>query len=261
MVKNFLKKCNTTDIIFITDISIDSTIIKLLDTRHKAGQPIYFIDHHENNEWMNKYEWAYVFPAKNGVKTCATTLIVEFLEDKFFYESSIKMKSYIELVRSYDVWDWKAEGNTNAKKLNDLFFLGSFQEFVDNTYEWLTEYPNEEFSFPDNIEFLLAHENKKIQKYLESKDKEMRKGIVCERQVGIVYAENYQSELGNYLAEIHLDVDFIILINLSSKKASVRSVKVDCNCNLFAANFGGGGHPQASGFLLNEENIHQLIFM
>lgn len=261
MLTRFLKNQNLTDILFITDISIDQNVISLLQERHKKGQPIYFIDHHANNEWMNQYEWAYVFPVLGEKKTCATTLVTEFLKEKFEYKPGLRMYSYIELVRSYDVWDWKADGNEKAKQLNDFFFLGNFQEFVDTIYEILTDKPDEKFDFPKPIKDLLVLEQKKIQRYLEAKEKEMRKVTIQGRSVGLAYAENYQSELGNHLAETFPEVDFVLLINLSTRRASVRSLKPENDCNVFASKYGGGGHPQASGFPITADNINSFIFI
>lgn len=261
MLLRFLKKLKSTDILFITDISIDQQVISVLEERHRKGQAIYFIDHHANNEWMNQYEWAHVSTESNYVKTCATSLVSAFLTEKFNYRPKQRMNSYTELVRSYDTWDWKVEGNLEAKRLNDFFFLGTFQEFVDTIYETLTTEPERDFAFSDSINELLTLEQKRITCYLEAKEKEMRKVILQERSVGLVYAENYQSELGNYLAENSPDVDFVLLVNLSTRRASVRSLIAENDCNVFAATYGGGGHPQASGFLLTEDNIREFIFI
>jgi oligoribonuclease NrnB/cAMP/cGMP phosphodiesterase (DHH superfamily) len=63
--------------------------------------------------------------------------------------------------------------------------------------------------------------------------------------VGIVFSEQYISELGNYLANKHNELDFIVLIG--SQSVSYRGIKDDIDLGLFAKQFGGGGHPKASG--------------
>lgn len=262
LLKKFLKTCNYTDSIFITDITLNEECISLLHKRSLKGQPIYFIDHHECNLPLNKYNWVHVTTVyKDGRQACATSLLTEFLMDKGLIKKHEVLSSYVEYVRLYDTWEWEEHNCKYAKNINDIFFMNSFKEFLDIIYPIILENSEGSFSFPSKYNFLLEVENKRIEKYIEAKDKEMRKTVIEGRPVGIVYAESYQSEVGSYLAKNHLDLDFIILVNLSSRRVSVRSFKDEADSNEFCSLFDGGGHKKASGFSLTKENIFQFIHM
>ena len=60
----------------------------------------------------------------------------------------------------------------------------------------------------------------------------------------IVYAELNRSALGNYLIEKY-DIDFAIIINIS-KSISYRGKNI-VDLSLFAKEYNGGGHKNASG--------------
>jgi uncharacterized protein len=67
-------------------------------------------------------------------------------------------------------------------------------------------------------------------------------------KVGVVYSEQYTSELGNVLSERNLELDFIAMIDMGTKKVSYRTVHEHVNLGKDVAKvFGGGGHAKASG--------------
>ena len=64
---------------------------------------------------------------------------------------------------------------------------------------------------------------------------------------GFVYADRYFSEMGNRLAELHPEYDFIAMIDVGGGMVSYRTVKDDINLGELAKQFGGGGHPKSAG--------------
>lgn len=259
-IEKFLnRKMDLSEVVFITDISISEENITKLKERAEAGQLIFFIDHHAINIPLNVNEWSYVEDVKEGVKTCATTLVIDVLKDKFDYEPSQSLVEYAEMVRQYDTWDWAELGNKKAKELNDFFFMNSFKEYQEIMLGALSS-NTDEFIFPEKYQVLMDYEEKRISLYFAAKERDMRIVEMFGRKVAFIYAESYLSELGNYICENH-DVDFTLMLNLSSKRGSVRSIKPDCDCNEFAGLLGGGGHPPAAGFLVTEDNINHLIHL
>ena len=81
--------------------------------------------------------------------------------------------------------------------------------------------------------------------------------------VGIVFAEKYRSQLGNYLANIYKEkVDAICIINMA-RSISLRGIKEDMPVNKLAEIYSGGGHPLSAGMPLPsnlKEKIVELIF-
>ncbi len=65
-------------------------------------------------------------------------------------------------------------------------------------------------------------------------------------EVCVVFAEEYSSELGNYIIK-EFGVDYVVLINMQRQKVSLRS-RADVDVRSIAEYNGGGGHMNASGF-------------
>ena len=68
-----------------------------------------------------------------------------------------------------------------------------------------------------------------------------------------VFAEGYASELGNYIISEDIS-DYVILINAQGKKVSLRSRK-DIDIRQIAENNGGGGHKNAAGCPIKNEDF------
>ena len=102
----------------------------------------------------------------------------------------------------------------------------------------------------------------KIDKYIESKDKTIIVKEIQGYQAGVVFAEQYHSELGNKLSEMHPELDFIAMIN-PSHSVSYRTVKKNIDLSVIAKVYKGGGHTQSSGSPISKEmknNILDLLF-
>ena len=75
-------------------------------------------------------------------------------------------------------------------------------------------------------------------------------------KVGLVYAERYRSELGNYLIEKYDDLDYIILINISQRISYRGKDRVDLS--IISKKYGGGGHKNAAGSPLPSDILKQI---
>ena len=80
-----------------------------------------------------------------------------------------------------------------------------------------------------------------------------------EHTVGIIFADKYISELGNKLCELHPELDFVVLINMSTLTVSYRTVKNDLDLSDIAKRFGGGGHPKASGSRFDASIVNDML--
>jgi oligoribonuclease NrnB/cAMP/cGMP phosphodiesterase (DHH superfamily) len=103
-------------------------------------------------------------------------------------------------------------------------------------------------------------EQNKIQNYIERKRRELKIFNILGYQSGVVFAEQYHSELGNELAKSFLNLDFIVIINPATAKISYRGIKEDIDLGKDVAKiFGGGGHPRAAGSQIEDELIDTFI--
>jgi nanoRNase/pAp phosphatase (c-di-AMP/oligoRNAs hydrolase) len=96
---------------------------------------------------------------------------------------------------------------------------------------------------------ILDIEEDKIAKYIDKVANNLTR-IKFDKyeNVGLVYAENYTSELGNTICNNNPDLDFVMIINLGGKSISFRGTRDDIDLGAdIASKFGGGGHPKAAG--------------
>lgn len=54
-------------------------------------------------------------------KTCATSLLYDYLIENKLLEPTPALTEFVDLVRQYDTWEWDENDNILAKHLNDLF--------------------------------------------------------------------------------------------------------------------------------------------
>ncbi|KOO47592.1 DHH family phosphoesterase [Priestia koreensis] len=270
VVSEFLEAHEETDIdLYITDISVNDEVAALLQERIEKGQKVTLLDHHASAlPLAEKYEWAHIVPTyEDGTKTAATTLFYDYLVENDYLAKTAALDDYVELVRQFDTWDWFEKDNQRAKQLNNLYYLISRDEFQDTILETLEASLQDEsvtaFAFSERHQILLEVEEKKIEKYLHDKEKQLIKASVnlhgTEYYVGVVFAENYQSELGNYLCLQHDDINFSVLVDMGRQKMGLRTVKDEYNLSKIAGELGGGGHPRASGCSLTPEAFELFV--
>lgn len=247
------------DYIFMTDICISEETIKKLDKNFLDKFRIF--DHHTANNHMNKYDFINIIDEDEGIKQSGTSLYYRHLCKDFGNELLNKKvaENIVEIVRLADTCSWEKENKTSNSALTDFLSIFGIDEYIDYFYNFILN--NEEFYVEEKLKFLFEAELKRKQAYIDEKDKQIIKVFIKPYKVGVVFAESYRSILGNSLAKRHLDLDFIIIINMS-RSVSYRGVK-DIDLSKFASIYGGKGHFNASGSPLPKklkENIIKEIF-
>lgn len=251
-IENFIKNKEYTkyDHTYITDISISEKLANKIDksqpSNFKKGftlaECFTLIDHHPTAMHLSEYWWTTIKVEDKKGKCSGTSLFYQHLDNKKLKKDNVI--EFVEAVRQYDTWEWATiYNNENSKKWNDLLYIYGRERFVEKIVEKLKG--NSNFEFDETDLLLLELEENKKERYFEKKDGEIIEKTIERYNVGIVFAEQYISELGNYLANKHNNLDFIILIG--SQSISYRGIKDDIDLGIFAKKFGGGGHPKASG--------------
>lgn len=237
--------------LFITDLLVNEDNARRLDRFVHDGGKARLLDHHKTSLHLNRYPWATVqVEYDDGRLSSATSLFYEYLVQHRMLTPSTALAEFVELVRQYDTWEWEKHDNLQAKRLNDLFFLLSLDDFEDRMLERLQRQPT--FAFTEFEEKLLELEESKIERYVRRKRRELVQTFVAERCVGIVYAESYHSELSHELGRSYPHLDYIAILNVGGKKLSLRTIHDHVDVSEIAAMFGGGGHAKAAGCPLTE---------
>ena len=255
---------------YITDISVSEEVAKYIsETTLTENNQTYvladhfkLLDHHITAMPLNNYAWCHVEDTDNqGVKCSGTTLFYRHLLtlDTPFKERLTKniTETFVEKIRRYDTWDWAKFEDTMSKQLNDLFYLIGKERFMEYWYTRLCE-DQGEFSFDETQMLILEIRQNEIDKYIESRDEDLVEYEILGKRAGIVFADRYQSELGNKLAQLHPELDFIAMINVGGG-VSCRTIKEDINLGTdIAGVFGGGGHAKAAGLPVGDE-IRKMV--
>lgn len=245
------------DYIFICDLNFSEKLAKKIDSNESLRNKIKLFDHHENAICLNKYDWAIVNHKYENSKS-GTQLFYEYLTE-VMNEYIGYLNDFAELVKIYDIWEWKLKYNgtgkgLKAKRLNDLFnFLGpvSFEKQL-NKYDFkIDQVIDESYKiFEDVIEY---QKNKYIKNH---KDKMIKINLTDNIKIGMLIADQYISELGNILCEEN-DIDAVFL--LGPDRISLRSIGDKFNCSKLASIFNGGGHLNAAGFTIKEEQLRSIF--
>lgn len=256
------------DKVYITDISVSEEVANMINILDFPPKRVRLFDHHATALWLNEYEWCEVIVAyDNGVKTSGTELFFKHL-DKYGYLDEyedwkvVNISRFVIMVRDYDTWRWKGfvHNGFMCKKLNDLFDIYGRYDFID----WILkniELPNKFPYFNEVDKALLNIKQKEINYYIECKDKQLVEKIdKFGNRYGFVFSDRYTSELGNYLSEIHPELDYIAMVNMSNGTVSYRTVKedIDLGCEI-AHSYGGGGHKKAAGSQFDISVIRDLV--
>ncbi|MEK3734921.1 MULTISPECIES: DHH family phosphoesterase [Paenibacillus] len=240
------------DMLFITDLSVNPEVEKRLHVFVDEGGHVQLIDHHKTALHFNQYEWGLVeVHHRDGRLASATSLFYEYLIQHGHIASTETMDQFVELVRLYDTWEWEEVNRVEARRLNDLFYMLSIDEFEVKMVERLRQ--GQGFYFDEFEEKILEMEEGKIERYIQRKQREMIQTYVDEYCVGIVYAESYHSELANELGNLHPHLDYISILNMGGRKMSLRTIHDHVDVSEVAMRYGGGGHAKAAGCTITEE--------
>lgn len=257
-VARFLEKPKKDDFLFITDLSVNEKNEKELDEYVKKGGKVQLIDHHKTAVHFNDYSWADVkVEYEDGRLASATSLFYEHLKSEGLINPTKQLDDFVELVRQYDTWEWDQNDNKEAKRLNDLFFMFSIDEFEERMVERLKK--DEPFSFNEFEQKMLELEEDKIHRYIRRKKREIVQTFIDNYCTGIVHAEAYHSELGNELGKDNPHLDYIVIVSVGGKRMSLRTIHDHIDVSEIAGRYGGGGHAKASGCSLTEQAYHYFV--
>lgn len=258
IIEEFIKvtPVNKYEKIFITDISVNEQVAEALHRIYYNC--VVLLDHHDTAKWLNKYHWANVVEIESRFgqtrKTSGTSMLFDYcLAHGVTHTLIIELGVFVEIVRRYDTWEWFNVYNSRIpKQLNDLFGVIGRSRFIDRFMRDLST----QFTEAENM--ILEIRQEEIDRYIYQKEKSMIKGTIRGHRTGIIFADRFQSEMGNEIAKKHTDIDIVVIIN-PSKSISYRTAKKDIHCGEFAKLFSGGGHPYSAGSEISDITRQLII--
>ena len=246
LVREYISKMDKEhDTCFITDISIKGDLASAIDKKCKNNFKLF--DHHKTASELNKYDWCAVKTENNstGLMTSGTELFSRYLIEHKYLD--VDVSAFVRIVTDYDTWRWSTLGNEGqvSKDVNDLLYLYGRERFET----WcMKEIESGRFPyFDEDSSLLLAFNRNEIEKYIKEKDKTILVKCNGEYMYGVVFADKYISELGNELCKLNKVLDYIVIVNMSTRSVSYRTIIDDVDMGMIAKKYGGGGHPKAAG--------------
>ena len=256
--------------IFISDICPSEEVIeKLKDYCKEKNIQWKIFDHHISSAGMNALfpENSRIFVADEttGLKHSGTTVIFKELVGKmptelFNDETWGKLAQVADCIRCYDCWDWQSNPEAAykeaAKDFNNLFYFFNFEKRCDLMQQVMVQ----GLAYLDQYADIVTAMGEKEAEYITKKLKHARFGKLDQYRFAYVHGEQYQSSLGNAMAQL-IDpeteevVDFSLV--LVGRGVSLRAVKDDVDLSVIAKRFfNGGGHQKASGGVLKQQEIY-----
>lgn len=234
---------------YITDLSLSEELGNKINKLVEEGKHDFvWVDHHKTSLYAKDYNWTNIMTnvynhitEEEGRPISATMILFNSFIDE------VTPHLMFDCIDDWDTWQWvDSIIGDKAKKINDLLYILGREEFVRQYASYYDCDAYELLRSPE-MKLLLKVEAEKKKNYFKSKSASGVKTDLIGRKVFVALADQYISELGSYICEYNKDIDICILINIDGKNVSYRTGKKDIDCCEFAKNFGGGGHPAASG--------------
>lgn len=253
------------DKVFITDLSVSEQFAEELNEHNNNYHNVVLLDHHKTALHLNKYAWAHVVTHRDNIPTCGTSLFFNYLLEHYIFpmgndifndeftvnrlSSNVlnSMWRFVNLVRAYDTWEWM--DCPDAKALNDLFGIMGMIYFVNEMFNIITITGFKLNSY----DMLINIYRNRMQEYINKKKNEIITKEIDGYKVGVVFAENYISDLGQALVD---DFDYVVIIRPDGM--SFRTNK-DIDLSEIAKRYGGGGHKGAAGAVITDEQRNKII--
>lgn len=245
-VTNVLSQVPPDTNVLIADISVSPELATGLNDRGYVG----LLDHHANLDYLQQYSWAQITPKK-----CGAMLVYEMLSKGFHLED------YYPLVKLTNLWDrWRKNDVEfeKAKILNRLFQLMGRDDFIQRMFHSPIPEPLEVEATALRWKFL------EMSRYLQ--ESVPRCQMFQDEQgftFAIVLADQYISELGNYLLTIEDKLEYTMVLDLRHTTGHLRG-RGNRNLAELAKSIvvngrRGGGHPQSAGFPIQGFNFYEFL--
>lgn len=253
--------------ILITDLNANDQIIDYLE---ETGVPFVLIDHHVTDMKLVTRIKALSMASRISTLDSATRLLFNqcgFYNLGAYYHNIVTNLGYYTLeVSKYDTgnWgSWNADSilSTSAALREQLLFMGTpVDDYVAEVTKQIMLNTNRDLYSMDavNRQFsLLATYQHLFNSNLMEVDPDcLDKGPVrVNKAMAIPITLPYISIISKKYLEEHRDVDMLIILGNKHGNISLRSI--DFNVQQLAAAYGGGGHPRAAGFPI--ENMELTV--
>lgn len=256
-----LENIDNYDSIHIVDLNVSSAFAQKIDENQNWKKKIKVFDHHKSELALNKYEFITVIDDGENQKESGTSIYYKYLlsiSDNEVLHKQVT-KQFVNQVRLVDTYDFKTKEDEKSKDLDYIFAILGYEKYITYFDNYIKN--NDTFSYGSNEELLISLEKDKVKKYVSDKEKEMFIVNLDNHLAGLVFAENYRTQVGNMLLQMHPELDFMVVVNVSRSISYRANGKADLT--VITNKYNGGGHKNSGGSPLPEnlkETIAKIIF-
>lgn len=249
------------DKIFITDMWLEEPMLTSIANDKKLKDKLFIFDHHESalNENVNKYSFINIKISNSQGLCSGTSLFYEYLiNNKYLLDNSI-IKEFVELTREYDTWEWKTKyNNENPHKLSLLFDSVGCDNYINLMINKLKSNKNFKFNKLENM--LISNKINKLDEKVKEYIQKIFYTKILNFKAGIIFIDyEYRNDIAEYIRQIKIDIDFVMLIALDYGTISYRSIKDNISVRKIAETFGGKGHDKAASSPINDAVKKKII--
>lgn len=237
--------------VYITDLSITEDIYERLI---KEDIDVKVFDHHATHLFANKYPFVTIKVDIDGIPTCGTELFFNYLKELYPHIDTPLVRDYVKQVRELDTFIFTSDIPRGIDTIRSLLGRNDFIKSITRRLKG----KKEKFEFTSFEKRYIKVKTLEIERYIQKKELTMKTYLINNHKCGVVFAENYKSDLGNALSTRNPKLDLIAVIDIS-KSISYRTRRDDVHVELFAEQYGGGGHQKASGSYIDDDIREQLV--
>lgn len=284
VLKNVLEKDiennNIPKTIIISDIFLEEETCEYLEKVAKEHEiTLLGFDHHATNNLNEKYDWFIVNKEKVEDDRCdakvdisAAKVMMDYYKNKYDCSFGKCLEIAIDMISRYDTWEWKNHPFKHPVPhysiSEDIIavitkYLGVERTFKD-LYNYYTPSPLVVYSgkiFPELFFTIYDIEKEREERSLSRLDNQVRIVELFKYTVAIfISTDEYSNACADYLNNTYPFVDMTMIIYPSSRRLGFRTKSNKINVGEFAKKyFNGGGHPKASGAVVDDSTMSSVM--
>ena len=249
------------DQIFITDMWVENPDI-ILDNDFLKNRVLVF-DHHESAlDVKNLKDLDFVnIKIFDDVGRCSgTSLFYSYLMKKELLADSLACQEFVELTRLYDTWEWiTVKNEPMARDLTTLFNVVGPDAYIKLMVDKLSS-NNKNFSFNELENSLIKAKDEQILKKMQEYSRRIYFREVLGLKGGIIFVSyEYRNDLAQYLRDIKVDLDFVMMVSIDNGTISYRNITQGVNVRVIAEYFGGKGHDYAASSPIEKDKLDDIV--
>ena len=249
------------DQIFITDMWVENPDI-ILNNDFLKNRVLVF-DHHESAlDVKNLKDLDFVnIKIFDDVGRCSgTSLFYSYLKKNRLLADSLACQEFVELTRLYDTWEWiTVKNEPMARDLTTLFNAVGPDAYIKLMVDKLSS-NSKNFSFNELENSLIKAKNEQILKKMQEYSRRIHFREVLGLKGEIIFVSyEYRNDLAQYLRDIKVDLDFVMMVSIDNGTISYRNITPGVNVRVIAEYFGGKGHDYAASSPIEKDKLDVIV--